>query len=118
MYRLFVAVILWSNIIVNEVSSFATRGFTYRPLSQRIQIVSQKNFHAHMVLLSDSSSENLIQGDIESKTYDYLIKKAKRKHIKEISRLCVDTFLGDGDDWLHISQEKQRLARDLGDRLG
>ena len=50
--------------------------------------------------------------------FDYQIKKAKKKHFKEISKLCVETFLGDGDDWLHINKEKQNVARDLTKRSG
>ena len=56
--------------------------------------------------------------NVAAKKYDYQIKKAKKKHIKEISKLCVETFLGDGDDWLHINREKQNVARDLTKRLG
>lgn len=53
-----------------------------------------------------------------TKKYEYQIKKARKKHIKDISKLCVETFLGDGDDWLHINREKQNVARDLTKRLG
>ena len=56
--------------------------------------------------------------DGATKKYEYQIKKAKKKHIKDISKLCVETFLGDGDDWLHINREKQNVARDLTKRLG
>lgn len=53
-----------------------------------------------------------------TRKYEYQIMKAKKKHIKDISKLCVETFLGDGDDWLHINREKQNVARDLTKRLG
>jgi transposase len=65
---------------------------------------------------------NDIQNDIEEPTlpnYTYQIKKAKKKDIKEISSLCVDTFFdaeGDLDDWLSASREKGRVARDLTNR--
>lgn len=50
--------------------------------------------------------------------YEYKLMKARKKDIKEISRLCVDTFLGEGDDWLHISREAQSVARDISNRWG
>ena len=51
-------------------------------------------------------------------SYDYKLMKARKKDIKEISKLCVDTFLGEGDDWLHISREAQSVARDINNRWG
>lgn len=57
-----------------------------------------------------------LEGIKDTQLYDFQIKKAKKKHIKEISRLCVETFIGDGDDWLHANREKQRVARDLTSR--
>lgn len=51
-------------------------------------------------------------------SYEYKLMKARKKDIKEISKLCVDTFLGEGDDWLHISREAQSVARDINNRWG
>ena len=67
--------------------------------------------------LSQESDAGGSGGDLKTvQEYSYQIKKAKKKDIKEISRLCVEMFLGDGDDWLHLNREKQRVARDLGSR--
>jgi hypothetical protein len=59
-----------------------------------------------------------VQLDESNEQYSYQIKKAKKKHIKEIAKLCVETFLGEGEDWLHINSEKKNVARDLTNRLG
>ena len=73
----------------------------------------------HTLHFSDPSREIDTADDIkDAQQYDFQIKKAKKKHIKEISRLCVETFVGDGDDWLHVNREKQRVARDLTARWG
>jgi hypothetical protein len=68
--------------------------------------------HSDDVVAMNDSNDGVTQ------KYEYQIKKAKKKHIKDISKLCVETFLGDGDDWLHINREKQNVARDLTKRLG
>ena len=73
----------------------------------------------HTLHFSDPLRETDTLGDIKDTQQYYLqIKKAKKKHIKEISKLCVETFVGDGDDWLHVNREKQRVARDLTARWG
>ena len=73
----------------------------------------------HTLHFSDPLREIDTLGDIkDTQQYDLQIKKAKKKHIKEISKLCVETFVGDGDDWLHVNREKQRVARDLTARWG
>jgi hypothetical protein len=59
-----------------------------------------------------------VQLDESKEQYSYQIKKAKKKHVKEIAKLCVETFLGEGEDWLHINSEKKNVARDLTNRLG
>ena len=59
-----------------------------------------------------------VQQDEIGEQYSYEIKKAKKKHVKEIANLCVETFLGEGEDWLHVNTEKKNVARDLSNRLG
>lgn len=59
-----------------------------------------------------------VQHDENAEQYSYQIRKAKKKHLKEIAKLCVETFLGEGEDWLHINSEKKNVARDLSNRLG
>ena len=82
----------------------------YRPSGGRIA----QTYSAHSADSVDAAS---VKNDVtNTQLYDYQIKKAKKIHVKDISRLCVDTFLGEGDDWLHINREKQRVARDITNR--
>ena len=100
---------------LKNASAFTTKGLDvirghHRPSGGWIA----GTYSAHSADSVDAAS---VKNDVtNTQLYDYQIKKAKKIHVKDISRLCVDTFLGEGDDWLHINREKQRVARDITNR--
>lgn len=94
-------------------------GFRHRRAEKlRARLCFQKDTRTENSFSVNSIDSLGIQHDESKEEYSYQIKKAKKKHIKEIAKLCVETFLGEGEDWLHINSEKKNVARDLTNRLG
>ena len=111
-----IAIVCQSSLHASSVYSAFSRGMS---AFRRLGPVSQRDVVSSLQCIqSDDNEANKRSKEGFTQKYDYRIKKAKKRHIKDISKLCVETFLGDGDDWLHINREKQNVARDLTKRLG
>lgn len=115
------------NISMHQLSSFISRGNILQEHLRNIHVNRPSSLsrlitgHRRLHMSSKSESTNYGQNYIEdtSPKFTYQIKKAKKKDIKDISNLCVDTFFAgkdDVDDWFQVSREKVRVSRDLNNR--
>lgn len=128
MQRLVTVTVCMFSILMHYFSAFISRGNILGGHNSITLVKHRNSIHERVDgyrkyhMSSKRNLMNYIQNNIEEPTlpnYTYQIKKAKKKDIKEISSLCVDTFFdseGDLDDWLSISREKGRVARDLTNR--
>jgi hypothetical protein len=113
------------SILMHHLYSFVSRGYILGEHRSNI-LINHRNsisglFNGHKSHLTVSKRDLMKEGqnDVEEPKYSYQIKKAKKKDIKEISSLCVDTFFEgkeDLDDWFQLSREKVKVARDLNNR--
>lgn len=111
-----IAIMCQPSFHASRVNGALSRGMS---AFRRLGPVSQRNVVSSLQCMQRNDDEaNKRSKKGFTQKYDYQIKKAKKRHIKDISKLCVEAFLGDGDDWLHINREKQNVARDLTKRLG
>jgi GNAT superfamily N-acetyltransferase len=113
------------SILMHQSYSYVSRGYILGEhrsnilINHRNSINGLFNGHKSHHTASKRGLMNVDQNDAEEPKYSYQIKKAKKKDIKEISSLCVDTFFEgkeDLDDWFQLSREKMRVARDLTNR--